>query len=298
MRRARLTYEGAIVHAMNRGYDGQPIFREECDKQTFAELIATAQELTRVSVLAYCIMDNHYHLIVQDGSGRMADFFKQLNGRYGSHFRHCHGGRGYVFQDRYQSMLIQDEAYLMLCLAYVLNNPVKAQLCKVYDDYPWSSAGHYFSGESSLWLDKGFIEELFGDADALKRFVLAQADLEELPTVRTPMGRLIGGEEFIPVALERSERRSERPSLQRKRTEDYEFEPVAKVIQEFERKHSTKLSDLDTGRYTGKRLRAQLLVHLKDRAGLRYRELAELDLFSDLSINSLGEIYRRARTLV
>ena len=294
MRRARLTYEGAILHCMNRGYDGQAVFQEEVDKQMFVELISKAQVLSRVSVLATCVMDNHYHLIVQDGSGRMADFFKQLNGEYGSYYRQSHGGRGYVFQDRYKSYLIQDESYLMLCLAYVLNNPVKAGICRGFENYRWSSAQSYFSDEPPEWLDTTFIEELFGDADALKRFVNAQADLDELPLVNTPMGRMIGGEEFVPTALERSDRRQDRPSLKRKRVRDSEFEPVAKVVQEFERMHNIKLNELDTGSYEGKRLRVELLVNLKDRTGLKYHELAELDPFADLSVNSLGVMYHRA----
>ena len=246
-------------------------------------------------VLAYCVMDNHYHLIIQNSSGRLADFFKQLNGQFGSHFRQSHGGRGYVSQDRYKSMLIQDDAYLMICLAYVLNNPVKAKMIGEYADYPWSSGGAYFSADAPLWLDTPFIEGLFGDAEEMKRFVDAQIDLEELPMVKTPMGRMIGGEEFVSSALERSDRRSERPSTQRKRKRDYEFEPVEKVFQEFERMHGVKLSQLDIGCFGGKRLRAELLVYLKERAGLRYRELAEMDLYADLSINSLGVIYHRAR---
>ncbi len=66
----------------------------------------------------------------------------------------------------------------MLCLAYVLNNPVKAGICKGFENYRWSSAQSYFSDEPPEWLDTTFIEELFGDADALMRFVDAQAELD------------------------------------------------------------------------------------------------------------------------
>lgn len=295
MRRARLSYEGAILHGMNRGYNGQVIFVDALDKQIFIDLIAKAQGLTHVGVLAYCVMDNHYHLIVQDNSSRLADFFKQLNGQYASHYRKRHGGKGYVFQDRYKSSLIQDEGYVMLCLAYVLNNPIKAKLVGVYEEYPWSSADVYFSAEQPCWMDGVFFEEIFGDEQGLRQFVNANADLNELPMVKTPMGWMIGGDEFVPLALERSDRRSQQPSMQRKRMTDDAFEPVEKVLQEFERMNRVRLSELDTGCYIGKRLRSDLLVNLKERAGLRYRELAEMDLFSDLSINSLGAIYHRTR---
>jgi REP element-mobilizing transposase RayT len=280
---------------MNRGYDGRPIFLDDEDKEAFIGLMEKAQGLTKVSVLAYCVMDNHYHLLLQNGSDRMAEFFKQLNGQYGSYYRQRHGGRGYVFQDRYKSLLIQDEAYLMLCFAYVMNNPVKAKRVYAAREYPWSCAGCYFSPESPAWLDVGTLEDLFGSETEMWRFVAAHADLEEPPLVKTPMGLIIGGEEFAPRALERADRRTREPSLKRKRVDDFYFEPVEKVIQELENKHHVKFDDLDFSSFRGKRLRAELLMYLKERAGLRYIDVAELDWFSGISINSLGTMYKRAK---
>lgn len=296
MRRARATYEGAMHHGMNRGYEGRPIFKEKTDKEVFIDLLEKVQGLTKISLYAYCIMENHYHLLFQNSSNRLADFFKQLNGRYGSYFRQRHGGRGYVFQGRYKSTLIQNEAYLMLCLAYLLNNPVKANMAKAAKEYPWSSSRYYFSGEAPIWLDTGLIEDFFGKKSELWGFVDARAGLEKLPMIKTDRGMIIGGEEFVPKALEKADRRSGRQSLKRKRLDDFFFEPVEQVFYELEQKHGIKFEDLDCTTYSGKRHRAELLIQLKDRAGLRYVDIAELDLFSDLSINSLGTMYKRAKS--
>lgn len=100
MRLPRRTYDGAFHHAMNRGYEGRPIFRSAADKKFFLALLERIQPLTKIRILAYCVLDNHYHLVIQNAFGRMSDFFKQLNGQYAVYYRKRHGGRGYVFQDR------------------------------------------------------------------------------------------------------------------------------------------------------------------------------------------------------
>ena len=93
MRRARITYRGAFHHAMNRGHDGLKIFRKDDDKEFFLNLLGEYSKNLKTRILAYCLMDNHYHLVVQNISGRMSDFFKQVNGQYGGYYR---GPRGTV----------------------------------------------------------------------------------------------------------------------------------------------------------------------------------------------------------
>ena len=276
---------------MNRGYEGRPIFGAEPDKVFFLGLLKKIQALTKIRILAYCIMDNHYHLVLQNESGKMSEFFKQLNGQYAIYYRKRHGGRGYVFQDRYKSMLIQDDAYLMIAIAYVLNNPIAVKMTKTFTDYPWSSGSFYFNKEKCEAADCGYVEGLFGTKDELQRFVL-ETDFDELPTVQSDLGQIIGGEEFIPLAM--AERRSGKESVERRRGQDKYFEPLEKVIQEFEKKHQIKIAGLNVQSYSGKKMRAELLVHLKERAGMTYREIAQLDLFADLELSSLGCIYRRA----
>lgn len=290
-----MTYEGAIHHGMNRGYEGRPIFQHDQDKLFFIKQLGIVQELTKIRLLAYCIMSNHYHLILQNGSEKMSEFFKQLNGRFGSYYRKQYGGKGAVFQDRYKSMLIQDDAYLMLCIAYVLNNPVKARLCQNFESYWWSSGQAYFTQEKKPWLDAAYVEDLFGHNQALQDYVDAQAGLDELPVIKTSMGLIIGGEEYVPQALSQANRRVDKPSLDRKREDDFYFDPVEKVMFEFEKKHQLKIESIDSHSHHGKRLRAELLVLLKEKAGLRYVDIAKIDIFGDLSINSLGMIYHRSK---
>ena len=293
MRRARITYVGALHHGMNRGYEGKILFADDQDRQTFLDLLEKNQGLTRIRLLAFCLMDNHYHLVLQNMNGRMSEFFKQLNGQYGTYYRQRYGGRGYVFQDRYKSKLIQDDAYLMLSIAYVLNNPVKAGLSKSFERYSWSSGSHYFTDKTEQSIvDRVYVEELFGSEKELKRWMTSTKDMDDLPSVKSEMGLIIGGEEFIPQAEALADRRLGKESTLMRRLDDQNFEPVEKVIQEFERKYGLKIDDIDTNNHAGKRLRTELLVHLKDRAGLRYVDIIQMDVFSRLSLGGLGCNYR------
>lgn len=295
VRLPRRTYDGAFHHGMNRGYEGRPIFQAKADKQFFLELLEKIQSLTRIRILAYCVLNNHYHLVLQNGTGRMPEFFKQLNGQYAVYYRKCHGGRGYVFQDRYKSMLIQDDAYLLIAIAYVINNPVAVGLVRFFKDYPWSSGSLYFSNKPCEAVDCRYVEELFGTERELLRFV-AETNPDELPTVRSNLGPVIGGEACIPQVVALAERRSARESVERRRIHDKYFDPLKKVFQEFETKHRIKVAELDVRTYPGKKMRAELLVQLKECAGLTYREIARLDLFADLEFSSLGNIYRKAHS--
>lgn len=99
--------------------------------------------LLGVHLIGYCVMNNHYHVLLENSSGRMSALLKQVNGSYGIYYRRKHGGKGYVFQNRFKSTLIQDDSYLRLAILYLLQNPVRAGLAAKCEEYPWSSAGEY-----------------------------------------------------------------------------------------------------------------------------------------------------------
>jgi REP element-mobilizing transposase RayT len=291
MRQARITYEGAIHHAMNRGHNGLPIFKTGIEKDKLIDLMEKNSEKCKVSIIAYCIMDNHYHLIIQNSSGKMSDFFRRVNSEYAHYYRKKYGGRGYVFQDRYKSNIIQDDSYLLVAIAYVLNNPVRAKIRENFLDYKWSSGSLYFSNKETKLVDIIFVEELFSNINELVGFVNG-TNIEELPTIKTELGKIVGGEEFYIEALEKFNRRKEGYSLESMRSDDQYFEPLEKIYYEFKRKYNIYPDDLKTNTFTGKRLRAKLLVNIKDRGGLTYREINELDIFSDVKFNTLGSMYK------
>ena len=295
MRRARVTYQGAYHHAMNRGYDGKPIFKGIKEKEDFLNLLKLYSENLKIRIFSYCMMDNHYHLILENSSGRMSDFLKHLNGNFASSYRTKYGGKGYVFQGRFESTLIQDDSYLISSIAYGLNNPVRAGLVKNFLKYEWSSASQYFSNSKNPDIvDTSYVEGLFENKNNLINAV-NNSNKRSLPVFGTRVGKIIGSKDFVSAAMGKFDRRNARESNEGKRINDIYFEPVEKVYMEFEKKHNIKIEEIDTATHLGKQFRGELLLNLRDMGGLTYNKITKMDLFSDIKFHSLGQLYKRTK---
>ena len=300
MRRARITYPGAFHHAMNRGHNGEDIFFGNKYKRQFLDYLAVAAKKLKIRIFAYCIMDNHYHLVLENANGKMSEFMKRLNGLYGMYYRAVTRGKGYVFQGRFKSTLIEQEAYLLQSIAYLLRNPVRAGIVGNAEDYLWSSIKAYYSDvrdSSNNIVDAEFVNELFGTKGELLNAIQTWGVREPGVTI-TKYGELLGSEDFLKSAIKKYDRRK-RPteqSIGSQRKEDFYFHPVEKVMWEFERIKSVKIEEIDITTIKGKRQRGELLVLLKDKAGLSYKEIREFDIFSDLKLGSLGSIYKNMKS--
>lgn len=296
MKRVRITYEGAFHHIMNRGINDEEIFSNHQTKNHFLKLLEEYSKKMKIRIISYCIMNNHYHLILENSSGRMSDFCRDLNGTYGMYYRKLNGGKGYVFQSRFKSTLIQDNSYLKMAIAYVLLNPVKAGIVEHITEYIWSSASNYFSDKPSKAeiVDTDFVNELFVNKSQFFKFMELWCT-KELPIRETKYGEILGEKCFLDEALEKFDRRGRIESEGVKRIDDRYFESEEKVIWEFETKHGLKLEEIDLNSYKGKRLRGELLVLLKDLAGLKYIDIMELPIFRGLLVTSLPKLYRDAK---
>jgi hypothetical protein len=239
-------------------------------------------------------MDNHYHLVLENTTGRLADFMKVLNGWYGFYYRKMTNSRGYVFQNRFKSTLIENESYLTQSILYVLQNPIRAGFVQNLSDYPWSSFHCYFASDHPNWLDVALVENILGNRENILTEVGSLEKLEKV-VLKTKFGDVLGSVGFYKRAVNRFDRRNEDFSPKRKRKDDRYFEPVEKVIQEFERKYEVNIDKIDVRTLAGKKIRTKLMILLKDMAGLKYSEIIEMDLFSDLQLSSLRSIYRYER---
>lgn len=292
--RAKVIFPGAYHHVMNRGVLGTNIFSDDKSKDYFLGIIREKSRLKRVKILVYCIMDNHYHLIIEDSSGRLTEFMREINGNYGMYYRKRFGGRGYVFHDRYKSILIQGDIYLKMATVYVLLNPLRAGIVRNPYEYTWSSINEYFTGGKSEIIDNIFIEEIFGSRKNFNDFV-NEWGYKDLPIKKTRLGDMLGRDEFISMAFKRFDRRKKDGESKRMRKKDYTFEPSEKVIERFERKYGVKIGKIDVNNKEGKNLRNELLISLKERAGLDYKGIIKYKPFRSLKYSSLGQLYRRAK---
>lgn len=279
---------------MNRSIRGEKIFFDNKAGAYFMMLLEEKIGLLKQRILAYCLMDSHYHLIMQNTSGRLSDFMRQLNGQYGMYFRKRVGGAGYVFQSRFKSTLIQEDRYLEMAIIYVLLNPVRKKLVASPWDYEWSSVREYFTGRDSSLVDNRFVEELFQTEINLKQRLTEWANIE-LPVSDTRMGEVIGDSAFIDFAVRKFNRRKGAETSDKVTMDDRKFQDVAQVIEHFEISKGIKIDEIDIGNHQGKALRAELLVLLKDKAGLKYSDIVASPLYSSLKYSSLGKLYRRAK---
>lgn len=135
----RLEVPGGHFHVTARGNRKQDIFGDDTDRQRFLRVLAATGDRAGWQVLGYCLMPNHYHLVVRTPRPNLSRGMRDLNSAYAQSFNRRHDRPGHLFQGRYHSSLVQEERYLREVLRYVALNPVRAGLCGAAEDWPWGS---------------------------------------------------------------------------------------------------------------------------------------------------------------
>ena len=128
MRRVRITNKRAYHHVMNRGLNGKRIFFDGQAKNHIIQLMRNLTNKNKIMMFMYCIIYNHYHIVLQLIENNLSRFIKELNGEYGSYYSKRNGGKSYVFQNRFKLTLIESDEYLRMAIIYTLLNSVKAGL--------------------------------------------------------------------------------------------------------------------------------------------------------------------------
>lgn len=135
----RIEYPGAIYHLTARGNARASIFRDDTDRLEFLVIIGNLTEQFNWCCHGYCLMGNHYHLLVETPDANLSAGMRQLGGIYTQRFNRRHNEVGHLFQGRYKSILIEKENYLLELSRYIVLNPVRAKIVADPADYSWSS---------------------------------------------------------------------------------------------------------------------------------------------------------------
>lgn len=138
-RKLRIWYPGASYHLMERGVRRQEIFQDDFDKMIFMEILRDELNKNRCKLHAYCLMSNHFHLLLETGDIQIGKFMKALACKYAMQYNHRHLYKGHVFEDRYKSCLVETDTYFLQTSRYIHLNPVKAKMVAHPEDYRWSS---------------------------------------------------------------------------------------------------------------------------------------------------------------
>jgi len=159
-RSLRIEYAGAVYHAMARGNQGCPIFKDDQDRRSFLETLAEVCEKTGWRIHAYVLMGNHYHLLVETPEANLVTGMKWLQGTYTQRFNSRHKVYGHLFQGRYKAVIVDgtEEDYFQVVSTYIHLNPARAKLIRVGQErlkrYRWSSYPWYLNraGKRPVWL--------------------------------------------------------------------------------------------------------------------------------------------------
>ncbi len=135
----RLEFPGALYHVTARGNDRQAIYLDDADRLNLLEVLAEVVTQFNWRCHAYCLMDNHYHLLIETPDANLSRGMRQLNGVYTQNFNRSRGRSGHVFQGRYKAVLVDQNEYLLEVARYIVLNPVRARMVRDAKNYGWSS---------------------------------------------------------------------------------------------------------------------------------------------------------------
>jgi putative transposase len=162
-RTPRVQYSGAIHHVTSRGASRATIFRTDRDYSVFLATLAGAIGSTRWQCLAYCLMPNHYHLLLETPEPNLSEGMHHLNGTYARRFNAEHDHTGHVFDSRFHTALVTRESHLFQTARYIVLNPVRAAIANRPEDWRWSSYRATSAiTRSPSWLRSARLLALFG----------------------------------------------------------------------------------------------------------------------------------------
>lgn len=226
----RIEYPGALYHVIARGNASQDIYLDDQDRRAYLENLEHCIELYNLICHAYCLMDNHYHLLLETPDGNLSQAMRDINGNYTQGFNFRHQRVGHVLQGRYKAYVIEKELYLLEVVRYIINNPVEAGIVDHPRQWKWSSY-HATAGveKSPTWLRSDFILNLFSkekkEAQIFYRKFIKESMSRESPYRELKEGILLGSPQFVDdiwgrfhqaeeiKEVKKSERMIGRPSL-------------------------------------------------------------------------------------
>ncbi|MEO8298799.1 MAG: transposase [Burkholderiales bacterium] len=206
----RIEWPGGLYHVTSRGDRREPIVEDDADRGAWVSVLGETCGRFGWRVHAWCLMDNHYHLLLETPDANLSLGMRQLNGVWSQWFNRAHGRVGHVFQGRYKAIMVERQSYLLELARYVVLNPLRAGMVSDLGDYPWSSyratAGvdaeaRAAQGTSPAWLETDWLLSQFATSrEAAHRayvdFVRAGVGLPSVwQELRSQV--FLGGEDFL-----------------------------------------------------------------------------------------------------
>lgn len=238
-RKPRLEIAG-YYHIINRGVEQRVVFKEAEDYEYFIELLCFQAKNYGITMHNYCLMSNHYHLLVEIHHENLSKFMRQVNSNYAIYFNKKYKRTGHLWQGRFKSWYVTDEAYLYTLMLYIEQNPLKAGMVENVEEYPYSSA-HLFLRDKSddclynAWITQNYLD----DKEAIKAFFESSVDTGQLQELKKASSMVEApnvdnkpNEEELRKTLKKTKERKERNKLILKAyQEGFSQHMIAKVLE-------------------------------------------------------------------
>lgn len=266
----RIEFAGALYHLTARGNAREPIYQDDADREAFLMLYAEVAARFGWRTYAYCLMDNHYHLVAETSEPNLSRGMRQLNGVYTQRFNRRHQRAGHVFQGRFTGILVEREAHLLELARYVVLNPVRAGAVRRVQDWRWSSyratAG---LSPAPRWLETAWLLQQFAAdlARARRRYRGFVGEGRNLPPVWEGLRDQIylGGEAFVGELKarrgDRGEAGDEGDEAEVPRAQRSVVAPLADYAQGSASRNQAMARAYLSGGYTMKAIAAHFGVH-------------------------------------
>ncbi|MBW2296778.1 MAG: transposase [Deltaproteobacteria bacterium] len=197
----RIEYAGALYHLLSRGNEGRKIFRDNLDRNFFLATLGELSDRFDIDIYAFVLMDNHYHLLVQTHHANLKKAMHWFGTTYTQRFNWHHSRNGHLFQGRYKSIIVQNNAYMLRLSCYIHRNPLRAGIVNRLAEYRWSSYLTYAYGHTAPdWLATKMILSQFGNRENHRQYrekVQSYAKEEKRLWEDLRHGMLIGSKSFI-----------------------------------------------------------------------------------------------------
>ena len=259
----RVLSESGIYHVMIRGVNKMPIFLDQDDNTRFLDTLIRMKSEEEYTLYAYCLMKNHAHLLIKEETDSLSRSMKRIGVSYSQYFNKKYNRVGHLFQDRFRSERIETDGYLLSCMRYIHNNPVKASIVKDPSDYKWSSYNIYINeakNENEI-ISTGFVLNMFSGNQnkTIKEFI-------KFTTMNND-----NEDEFIDI----------------EEIEDGDEGRKLKQAEKILQKHDLDLDSLANCK--DMKVRAIVLKDIKDKTNMTIREMEEL---TGLSKSTIGRVLK------
>jgi len=198
----RLELAGGLYHVTSRGDRRELIYDTDKDRDKWLEILGNVCTRYNWRCHAYCLMDNHYHIVIETAEANLSKGMRQLNGVYTQYYNREHERVGHVFQGRYKGILVERDEYLLELSRYVVLNPIRAKMVKNISDWKWSSYHAAIgSRDGQAWLEVNWVLGQFSNErkPAIERYINFVREGIGLPSIWGQLQNQIflGSESFI-----------------------------------------------------------------------------------------------------